>query len=468
MRKFILQHVLLAIDCEMRNIDKNIFLRWFPEDIIRDIPKDGRILVVGGALRDAFIGDDSTREIDILVTKIPYNELLKILRKYGRASLVGKSFSIIKWYPHDGSIVDVSIPSRRGTNYPDGCLPDPDMPIENDLRERDFTVNAMAFDLVSCELIDPFGGVDDLHKRILRAVHGDSLKMDPLRCLRAGYFAVKCGLEPEAMTIEKIKESTPNLFDIAPERIGEEIKKALLFIEKPSRVIALWLEWGIIDRIMPELKEAIGVTQEGGWHAHDVFRHSLETLDFAPPILDVRLSALFHDLGKPKRRVYDPERDRASFYGHQSVGEAIAKKIMRRFAFSNDTIERVSRLVRFHMFTHAQTEKGIRRFIRRVGVDLLDDLFALRYADIEAQGTERDPTSDIEYERSIKRILAEKPPLSTRDLAVDGNDIMNILGIPEGPTVGRVLEGLLEMVLDDPSKNNRDELIGAIRLLKTE
>jgi putative nucleotidyltransferase with HDIG domain len=297
-------------------------------------------------------------------------------------------------------------------------------------------------------------------------VKENSLSADPLRCLRAAFFCAKCDLTPEKKTLENIIREIGNLGNTAPERIGEELKKLLIKLEKPSVALNLWKEWGVLKCVMPELVGCIGVTQEGGWHAHDVFDHLLRTVDEAPPILEVRLAALFHDIGKPKKRRYLPEENRATFYGHQHNGEKMTRKILERLKFSNDDIDRIGKLVRFHMFTHAQTDKGVRRFVRRVGEDLLNDLYALRFADIEAQGTNRDKSEDEKYIARVKKILAERPPLSVRDLAVTGSDIMTIFGIPESPEIGKILTHLLEFVLDDPSRNDREILIGEIRKIR--
>jgi putative nucleotidyltransferase with HDIG domain len=405
--------------------------------------------------------------LDLLISRVQSGDLLKILRKFGSAREVGKSFTVIKWYPNGvDNAIDVALPSRRNIVFENGSVSDPDMPIEEDLAQRDFTVNAIALDLRSGELFDPFNGEEDLSERVLRQVNENSLSSDPLRCLRAAYFCAKCDLKPEKETLENIIREIENLGNTAPERIGEELKKLLMKLEKPSAALNLWNEWGVLKCVMPELVGCIGVTQEGGWHAHDVFDHLLRTVDEAPPILEVRLAALFHDIGKPKRRRYLKEENRATFYGHQNVGEKMTRNILDRLKFSNDDIDRVGKLVRFHMFTHAQTDKGVRRFVRRVGEELLSDLYELRFADIEAQGTNRDRTEDERYIIRVKEILDERPPLSVRDLAVTGSDIMTIFGIPESPEIGKILIHLLEFVLDDPSRNDREILIGEIRRIR--
>ena len=440
--------------------NRKILLKKLPEKFPDSLPNGAGLYAVGGAIRDTLLAGCSPRELDILMTGVEVKNVLRILRRFGKARLVGQSFTVIKWHPKNtGRIVDVSLPSKRDISQPGETKFDISMSVEEDLAERDFTVDAMALNLITGKFLDPFGGQKDLKNGILRTVKDSSLRADPIRCLRAAYICARCRLAPDKKTLDMIKSAAPKLKHVAQERIGEELKKLMLELDKPSEALKLWLEWGLTDIILPELMEGVGVTQEGGWHAYDVFEHGLKTVDAAPRKTDVRLAALFHDAGKPRRRKYMPEKDRATFYGHQNVSERMAKHALKRLKFPGKTIDRVTRLVRNHMFTHAETDKGVRRFIRRVGEDILDELFELRYADIEAQGTARDDTPDRKYEIRVRKILKEKPPLSTRDLAIGGKDIMQILGIDESPEIGKVLNHLLEIVLDNPELNKKETLI---------
>ena len=445
------------------SLSREDYLGELPDDFFDKLPDGAKIYAVGGSVRDRFLPDLEPRELDLLITGICEDELLPLLNRFGKARRVGRSFSVIKWYPRKVNPlrpIDVSIPSSRGLGSP---KKESEITLEEDLGGRDFTVNAMAFDLAAGELIDPFSGRDDLRKGILRRVSPDSLFADPLRCLRAAYLAARCGLSPETDTLKNIQKAADKLPEVAPERIAEELKKLLLVLEKPSRALKLWRDWEILPIVLPELAEGVGVTQEGGWHAWGVFEHNLATADAAPRKLDVRLAALFHDCGKPRRRRYHPERDRATFYGHQSVGERMARKALERLRFSGELIERVGTLIRNHMFNHAETDRGVRRFIRRVGEDLLDEIFELRFADIRAQGTGRDETADREYKKRVQKILAARPPLTSSDLAIGGHDIMEEFHISEGPKVGKILGYLLEAVIDDPEVNRRAALMDLAR-----
>ncbi|RKZ25505.1 hypothetical protein DRQ29_06225 [bacterium] len=171
---------------------------------------------------------------------------------------------------------------------------------------------------------------------------------------------------------------------------------------------------------------------------------------------------MFHDITKPRHREI-AENGRAKFYNHQISAAKVAERLLEKYAFSKRFAENVAKLVRYHMFTHAETEKGIRRFVRKVGEELLDDIFQLRFADTKAQGLGGDMDAEMEYYERTMKILSEKPPLSVKSLAVNGNDVMNILQIPPGPIVGEVLNKLLEIVIDDPSKNRREILIDLMK-----
>lgn len=456
------------MNMDIKDIPKSEFLNKLPGGFIGDLPQEAGIYAVGGSVRDAFLPGIIPRELDLLISQISPQNLLKTLNKYGKARLVGRSFSVIKWTPQDKAVIDVSMPAIRDRLYENGCKIDPNYPLEDDLAQRDFTVDAMALDLRTGELIDPFGGKSDLKNGLLRVVSEKSVEADPIRCIRAAYICTRCRLKPEKATQEKIEEAVLMLDEVAPERIGEELKKLLVHLPEPSHALRLWEKWGILEIVIPELAEGVGVIQEGGWHAHDVFEHGLHAVDAAPPNLEIRLAALLHDIGKPRRKRFDIEREKATFYGHQNVGEKLAERILKRLKFSNDTVERVSRMVRFHMFTRCETDKGVRRFIRKVGEDLLDDLFELRFADIEAQGTGRENTRDREYYNRIMKILDEEPALRVTDLAIDGEDVMEHLGIDEGVEVGKALDYLLQQVDENPELNSREKLFHLLYEYKTE
>jgi len=430
-------------------------IKWtLQENLLDELHEKGEVYFVGGYVRDVIL-ELPRSDSDILVTGIALDELVAILQKYGFADLVGKSFGVIKFYC-EGTEYDFSIPSRRNA---DGSIPDKDMPVEDDLRERDFSVDAIAYNLRNGEFIDPCGGIADISAGILCAVDSDAFTNDPLRIIRLCRLSAKLDFDIEQETIEFAKSSVAGLAKIAVERIGEEFAKIML-LPKPSNAIKCLLAIGGLDSLLPELVECVGVTQPGGMHAYDVFGHIMHTLDECPPDKMVRFAALFHDITKPQHRFIEDER--AKFYGHQESAARVAKKWLVHFAFSRKFATDVAQLVRLHMFTHAETDKGVRRFCRRCG-ELIDKLFELRFADTKAQGLSGDIEWEMRYQKRVQKILDAKPPLSVADLAVNGDDIMEILKIEPGPKVGIVLNRLLQLVLNVPSMNRREILLEIIR-----
>ncbi len=435
----------------------NINIQWkLPQLLQNKLEARGKIYFVGGYIRDKLIGIERTDQ-DILVIGIASDELVKILQEYGFAEWVGKSFSVIKFH-YGGQIYDISIPSRRTA---EDSIPDENLSLEDDLLSRDFTINSIAYDIRTGELIDPANGIEDIKSKVLRMTSEHSFDTDPLRLLRLCRLRAKLNFRIEPKTFAIAKNSVSKLTKISPERIGEEFTK-IMKLDKPSSAFRCMQELGILELIIPELAECVGITQPGGMHAYDVFEHILHTIDESPRKPLVRFAAMFHDITKPRHREI-AENGRAKFYNHQISAAKVAKRWLEKYAFSKKFAESVAKLVRYHMFTHAETEKGIRRFVRKIGEELLDDIFQLRFADTKAQGLGGDMDAEMEYYERTMKILSEKPPLSVKSLAVNGNDVMNVLQIQPGPIVGEVLNKLLEIVIDDPSKNRREILIDLMK-----
>ena len=411
---------------------------------------------VGGTVRDHILGIPREDQ-DILVARIAPEKVLGILNRFGYAEWVGRSFGVIKFF-YGGRTYDVALPARR---TPRGALYDPDMSVEEDLKSRDFTANAIAYSLRTGEFLDPTNGLGDIERRILRATTDEVFKFDPLRILRMCRFKAKLGFEVDPHTKELARQQIDGIKVLPPERIGEEMSKIML-LQKPSVALRCLVEIGAAEVILPELVECVGVTQPGSLHSYDVFEHIMRTVDHSPPDLLVRFAALFHDITKPRHRFVDPD-GRARFFGHQISAAKLARRWLEKYAFSRKFARDVETLVRYHMYTHAATDRGVRRFIRKVGEQLLPALFELRFADTKAQGPAGDLEAEKRYAERVRKILEEKPPLSVRDLAVNGHDVMEVLGIPPGPAVGEVLNYLLSAVLDDPSKNQREILLEMIK-----
>jgi putative nucleotidyltransferase with HDIG domain len=434
-------------------------------ETIAEILKRGRIYEVGGAVRDGLLAGQVTKDRDYLVTGIDYDDLTRILRRHGRVDLVGQSFGVIKFTQMVDGLActfDIALPRKEhsiGWGHRDFKVSfDPALPIEEDLKRRDFTINAIGLDLESDELIDPLGGQADLKARCLRMVHDKSFEEDPLRMMRAVQFAARLDFEIEAKTLEAMCEQAESITTVSAERIAEELTKLLTLAERPALGFRLMHETGLLKHILPELEHCVGVSQPGPYHKYDVFEHTMHIIDACPPHLPLRLAALFHDICKPiaKREVDGG----ATFYGHEMQGAKVARRVMSRLRYGKDLALDVATLVERHMFTTDVTPKGLRRLVRRTGIDLIFDLLDLRRADVVAQGM-GGTTEDVdEFEAEIRAELKRKPPFNVTDLEIDGYDIMKRYELAPSQVVGQILNHLLEMVLDDPEYNTRPQLEG--------
>jgi tRNA nucleotidyltransferase (CCA-adding enzyme) len=439
------------------------------QDAVDTILRHGRIYEVGGAVRDRLLArGDTLKDRDYLVTGIPYDELTHLLHRFGRVDLVGKSFGVIKFtqYRHDiPHTFDISLPRREhstGVGHRDFAVAfDPGIPVEEDLVRRDFTINAIAFALDTSDLVDPLGGQLDISKRLLRMTSAQSFVEDPLRMLRAVQFAARFDLTIEPETFEAIRTNAGLINSVSAERISDELTKLLTLAPKPSVGFRLMHDVALLKEVLPELEACVGVEQPGGFHAYDVFEHTVRAIDGCKQELRLRLAALFHDIRKPQaKRLVDHG---ATFYGHEMTGAKAARQVMQRLRFSNDLGIEVAKLVELHMFTTEVTDKGMRRLIRRAGLNLIFDLLDLRRADVAAMGMGH-TTEDVDvFEQQIRTEIDKKPPFGLSDLALSGTDLMAMLAIPPGPLVGKILNHLLEHVLDFPEDNTREKLADLAR-----
>jgi tRNA nucleotidyltransferase (CCA-adding enzyme) len=455
-----------------------------PEGVLQAILAKGKLYLVGGSLRDWLIHPDiEPKDADLLVTGIPLEDLTRTLEPFGRVDVVGRSFGVLKFSPHPSDLIpqpatlDISLPRKEastGVGHKDFTVDyDHNLPVEADLGRRDFTINAMAYPITGktgdgrrktineTALIDPYHGREDLKDKLIRIVNPTAFEEDPLRMLRAVQFAARFEFAIEEGTFRAMKRDSRLIATVSPERVQEELAKLLTKADKPSIGLFLMQRSGLMKEALPELEEGVGTDQPGGYHAHDVFKHTLMAVDASPKALIPRLAALFHDIAKPRtREVYDGG---ATFYGHDKMGAEITEGALSRLKYSNEVVDRVVRLVSAHMFQAPETEKGLRRLIRKVGEDQIFTLLDLRRADIVAQGKGGSSKDVDEFEKIIREEMAKKPPLSTRDLAINGDDIMSEFGLAPGPLVGRVLNHLLEAVLDEPGLNQRETLIRLAR-----
>ena len=426
-----------------------------PREFIEEINTKGKLYLVGGAVRDYLITGSFPDELDFLVMGIPLDNLLHILRNWGSAIYVGRSFGVIKFVPRSltNKEFEFSIPSIRGTQKVES-------PLENglaeDLAERDFTVNSMALEIQTGKLNDPFGGQKDIACKILRPTSVENLVKDPVRMLRAVRLAVQLGFSIDKQAKEVITDNAHLLTSVAPERIRDELIK-LLLLPDPFPGFLLMRDFGIIGQIMPELKRTYDIEQ-GGQHQFALFEHTIRAVKYSAPELRLRLAALLHDIAKPICRKTLPN-GRVVFYGHDVMGAKIARSILKRFCFSSNIIEDVAALVRYHMFSYGFSDKGLRRFIRRVGTDRILLLMKLRFADTMAQHDGQTLRDEERFERRVINELNRKPPMTIKDLDISGYDIMDEFKLSPGPMVGKILKHLLTYVLDSPEHNTKEILM---------
>jgi tRNA nucleotidyltransferase (CCA-adding enzyme) len=339
--------------------------------------------------------------------------------------------------------------------------------LAEDLARRDFTMNAIAYDPVGGALTDPFSGQADLAARLVRAV-GDPVERfreDGLRPMRAVRQATQLAFAIDPPTAQAIPAALDSFRKVSGERVRDELFK-LMAAPTPARGIELMRDSGLLAEVMPELLEGVGCHQNR-FHRFDVYQHTLHTLDSARPEVVLRLGALLHDVGKPRsRQPREGAPGEYSFFKHEYVGAEMATDICRRLKLSTAQREDVTALVANHMFYYTPdwTDGTIRRFVRRVGSERLPALLALREADIAGRGFGEDPEQETrELKQRIEAVAAADAALQIKDLAIDGKDVMRVLGVPPGRRIGEVLALLLERVLDDPGLNTREELERLVR-----
>jgi len=434
--------------------------------IINKLKKNGfEAFAVGGCVRDILLGREP-KDWDIATAAKP-KEIQKIFpesfykNKFGTVTAKTKS--------KKNNLKEVEITTFRAEQkYSDKRHPDSIRfikSLKNDLGRRDFTINAIAADEKE-NLIDPFNGQDDLEKKIIRAV-GDAKERfneDALRMMRAIRLATELNLPAggwriEPKTFKAIKENAEWLKAIAKERLRDELVKMLLS-KNPDQAIELLKDAGLLKYLLPELEKGIGVGQNRH-HIYTIYQHSILSLKFAAENnfnLEVRLAALFHDIAKPQtKRGEGPD---STFYNHDQLGAKITTKILERLRFPRKTIEKTAHLVRNHMFVYSVdevTEAGVRRLLRRVGPENIQDLLDLRVTDRLGSGCPK----AIPYKLRHLQYLIEKvsqDPISAKMLKINGNDLMKILKIEPGKKLGLIINALLAEVLENPKLNNKKQL----------
>ncbi len=412
-----------------------------------------RIYLVGGVVRDAIVGRlDHERDLDLTTDARP-DEIERVVRPWADAVWTqGKRFGTIGAKKGERTF---EITTHRAEAYsPDSRKPDVAFSdsVEADLSRRDFTVNAMALALPDLDLVDPYGGVDDLAAARLRTPLDphESFGDDPLRMLRAARFIAGYGLHPDGALVEAVREMHHRLEIVSAERIRDELDK-LVTVDAPGAGLWFLVRTGLAGEFLPELP-ALGLEQDPVHRHKDVLAHTIAVVEKTRPDRILRLAALFHDVGKPKTRSIGPRG--VSFHHHEVVGARITRDRMRALRYSNDDIDAVSRLVelhlRFHTFKMGWTDSAVRRYVRDAG-PLLDRLNELTRSDCTTRNKRR--AEELarrmdELEAWIDELRREEELDAIRP-DLDGREVMAILGVGPGPVIGRALDHLLDLRMEE-------------------
>jgi len=448
--------------------------------------------LVGGCVRDLLM-DREPKDWDITTNAKP-DQIIGLFEKTIYENEFGTVIVVVPRETLETStsnlgpnfLIEVT-PYRIETKYSDFRHPDDVLfsdKLQDDLKRRDFTINAMAYR--NGQITDIFGGLKDIKDKILKAVGepDDRFREDALRMLRAVRIALQLGFSVSYESSKSILKNADLIKKISPERIRDEFIK-IIMSENPSVGIVMLQKFGLLKNIIPELEEGIGCEQSGQ-HIYDVWNHLLYALQHSADKdwpLEIRLAALFHDIGKPKSRRAAPQgpalgiqkdpafscQKKYTFYGHEVIGYRMAKKILERLKFSKKEIELIEKLIRNHMFfsdTELITLSAVRRIITKVGKENIWSLMNVRECDRVGMKKKEAPYRLRKYFAMIEEALHD--PISVGQLKINGEFMIKELGIAPGPRMGWILNALLEEVLDDPIKNTKEhlsELVKSLNLL---
>ncbi|QQS44011.1 CCA tRNA nucleotidyltransferase [Candidatus Roizmanbacteria bacterium] len=340
--------------------------------------------------------------------------------------------------------------------------------ITDDLARRDFTINAIAYD--GAQTVDPYNGQNDIKAKVIRAVGDPDIRFgeDALRLMRAVRQAAQLGFEIEEHTLKSILKNAEKINQISGERIRDEFFK-LLVSSHSAEGILLLRSTGILKHILPEVEKNFDVDQKSPerHHIYDVGTHLVESLRNCPSDdVITRFATLIHDIGKAETYRKDPKTEIITFYNHEVVGEKMAAEIADRFKLSKDQKKKLVLLVRHHQFTvtEEQTDKAIRRFIRQIGVENIDDMLALRTGDRLGSGSKETSWRTELFKKRLVEV--QNVPFTVHDLKITGHDVMEVLGIKPGPKIGDIMDQIFEEVDDEKIPNEREALLARLRELK--
>ncbi|MBU3215983.1 CCA tRNA nucleotidyltransferase [Clostridium estertheticum] len=416
--------------------------------------------IVGGSVRDATIGKAVPKDYDITTNALP-EEIIRIFDKtiptgikHGTITVMvnGEGYEVTT-YRIDGEYLDNRRPS--GVTFVSN--------LEEDLARRDFTINALAFNEAD-GLIDCFDGIFDLKDKIIRAVGEPNkrFKEDALRMLRAIRFAASLDFDIEEKTMIAIKMNCNLISNVSTERIRDELCK-MLVSNNTTKAFKLLEETKLLQIILPELQLTVGFNQRNPHHDKDVFSHILAVVEKCPPVLNIRFAGLLHDIAKPDCFTIDASGI-GHFYEHDRKGTKIAGQILRRLKFDNESITEIEILVKEHMNVLTNpTDITVKRLINRTSMNLVFSLFALQRADALGSRFPQIRLDEINrVEKQTIAIIESKAPLSIKELAVNGKDLMNEFSIKPGAQIGVMLKFLLNIVLENSELNTKDKLLSII------
>jgi len=432
-----------------------------PARILKE--KGFQAYLIGGCVRDLILGR-TPKDWDITTNATP-EKIQSLFEETFYENTFGTVGVVTKSDDPRLKVIEIT-PYRLESGYSDARRPDEvkfSDSLSDDLKRRDFTINAIAYDPMTHELVDEHGGREDLKRRVIATV-GDAnerFREDALRTLRAIRIAAELDFAIDGATAEGIVKNASQLAKISRERVRDELVRTVLS-PRPMQALYIAQKLGTLKYIIPELEEAIGVEQNQA-HSFDVFEHLLRSLQHAADKewpLEVRLAALLHDIGKPASRKWSDEKKDWTFHGHEVIGAKMAKRILRDLKFPTETIETVTTLIRWHMFfsdPDAVTLSAVRRVITNVGTDHIKDLLNLRICD--RIGTGRPKEQPFRLRKYMSMVdEAMRDPITVGMLNIDGAQVIE-MGERPGPRIGWILHALLEEVLDDPQKNMADYLM---------
>lgn len=449
------------------------------------------VFLVGGTVRD-LVRRKKPNDMDLVVRNIAPSDFETFLRDKGNLQLVGKSFGVYLFRPkRSRTPVEIAFPRTEvstGKGHGDFLVhSDPVISIEEDSRRRDFTLNALYLSIDDVDengkldrraIVDFHNGLEHIRRRLVVAVGNpeDRIHEDPLRMMRAVVLVARTGYRLEGNTFGAIKKQAGLIGSVAPERIRDELTK-ILETDKPSRAFKAMFRTGLLEIVLPELTDCIGVGQNPKHHSYPVFEHLIYATDAACALtssLDVRFAALCHDLGKASTRAAKANGSSitdVTFHNHEIVSTKLGYQLLQRLRFPKEFTERIVHLIRHHQYKYDRewTDKAVRRFIRGCGVtrEQLTNLnkhpqFLLRQADRMGNSLKEHlpiTQKQKDFQARIRTVYEKSSAYSLKDLKVNGRDIMKHLNLPASPLVGQVIRSLFDSVEETPEANNKAKLL---------